>query len=136
MRRALLLSILLLLVGGCTKIDYVGEEYPPTLHVDLYYSEADIEQDYRVMGHTVASASDIVSAEKMQKKIVEKAKEKGADGVVILGLDRYVSGESTTYRETTDTKEKKGKTETTTTATSTTSTQEKKEIRALFIKYR
>jgi hypothetical protein len=136
MKSALLAVVSILVIVSCTKIDYVGEEYPPTMHVDLNFSEADVERDYKVMGHVIASAGDFVSAEKMQAKLVEKAKEKGADGVVILGLDRYVTGGSTSYSETTTTKEKKGGTETTVSGSSSSSSEEKKEIKAIFVKYR
>lgn len=136
MRQALLAVVLLLALAACTKIDYIGEEYPPTDQVDMYFSEADIRLEYKVMGRMIATADDIVSSGKMQKKIMEEAKKKGADGVVILGLDRYQSGESHQYNETTETKEKKDGTKTTTSATSTTNVEEKKKIEALFIKYR
>jgi methylmalonyl-CoA mutase cobalamin-binding subunit len=73
-----------------------------------------------------------VSAEKLQAKIVKKAQEKGADAVVLTGLDRYKSGENTDYHETTENKGRK----TTTHGHSSTSSEEKKEIQAIFIKYR
>jgi hypothetical protein len=72
----------------------------------------------------------------MQKKIMEEARKKGADGVVILGLDRYQAGSSTSYTETTETAETKKGTQSVTTATTKTDVEEKKEIRATFIKYR
>ena len=121
-----------LAIWGCTKIDYIGESYPPTTSPDMYFSEADITLAYKVMGHLVATAPDLVSAEKMQKKIMEKARQNGADGVIIEGLERYKSGESTNYSETTQQKGKK----TVTSGSSSTSTEEKKEIRATFIKYK
>jgi hypothetical protein len=136
MRFALLSVVLLLTLAACTKIDYVGEEYPPTQQVDMFFSEADIQVDYKVMGHMIATADDYVSSGKMQKKIMEEARKKGADAVVILGLDRYQSGESQQYNETSVTKEKKSGTKTVTTATTTTSVDEKKKIQAIFIKYR
>ncbi len=129
---AILLTVGAILWVSCTKIDYIGDELAPTSHVDLYFSEADVTYDYRVMGHVVATADDFVSAEKMQKKIKEKALEKGADAVIILGMERYRSGESTNYSETT---KQDGK-NTVTTGSSSTSNQEKKEIRATFIKYK
>jgi len=135
MRQALLAVVLLLALAACTKIDYVGEEYPATDHVDMYFSEADINLDYNIMGRMIATADDYVSSGKMQQKIMEEARKKGADGVVILGLDRYQSGESHQYNETTETKEKKDGTKTVTSATSTTNVSEKKKIEALFIKY-
>jgi hypothetical protein len=136
MRLALLSVVLLLTLAACTKIDYVGEEYPPTQQVDMFFSEAEIQVDYKVMGHLIATADDYVSSGKMQKKIMEEARKKGADAVVILGLDRYQSGESQHYSETSETKEKKSGTKTVTSATTTTSVDEKKKIQAIFIKYR
>lgn len=136
MKRALLAAVLFLTLAACTKIDYIGEEYPPTDRVDMYFSEADIDLDYKIMGRMIATADEFVSSDKMQKKIMEEARKRGADGVVILGLDRYQSGESHQYNETTETKEKKDGTKTVTSASSTTSVDEKKKIEALFVKYK
>jgi hypothetical protein len=135
MKSVVILLLICVIAVGCTKIDYVGEEYPPTTHVDLFFSMDDVQRDYAIMGHIVASAPDLVSAEKMQKDIMKKAMAKGADGVVILGLERYQSGESTSYSETTSTKEKKGKTKVKTTGSSSTNVEEKKEIKATLLKY-
>ena len=132
MKKILFPLLLLLIISGCTKIDYIGEEYPPTSNVELFFDEDDIEYDYKIMGQLVATAGDFISSEKMLEDIKKKAMEKGADGVIIIGMDRYVSGETTTYKETT--KEKKNKT--VTTGTTTTSAEEKKEIIATFIKYK
>jgi hypothetical protein len=136
MKTAVLSLVIIVLVIGCTKIDYVGEEYPPTSHADLFFSMDDVERDYKIMGHVVATAQDIVGAGKMQKKIMEEARKKGADAVVILGMERYQSGESTSYNETSETKDTKKGSKTTTTATTSTSVQEKKEIKATFLKYK
>jgi len=136
MKYAVLPLLLLIIIVGCTKIDYVGEEYPPTTHVDMFFSMDDIEQDYKIMGHVVASAEDIVSAEKMQKKIMEEARKRGADGVVILGLERYQAGSTTSYSESTTTKDTKKGSKSFTSASSSTNVKEKKEIKGTFIKYR
>ena len=130
------LLIIAICLSACTKIDYIGEEYPPTTHVDLFFDMNDVTREHKVMGNLIATADDGVSSEKMQKKIMEKARQKGADAVVIMGFDKYQSGETTSYRETTEEGEtKKGKSKTTTTATSSTSVKEKKQIKAVFIKY-
>ena len=122
----------LVLVFACTKIDYVGESYAPTSQVDMYFSEDEVTIEYRVMGRMVAHANDAVSAEKMQKKMMKKAREKGADGIIILGLERYQSGETTTHTD--DTKDtKKGSR---TTGVTKTATQFEKEIKAILIKYK
>jgi hypothetical protein len=137
MKKAFLFTIILLLLGGCTQIDYVGKEYSPTDNVDIYFNEKDIGRDYTVMGQVLATSDYyFVSAEKMQKKIIEQAKKKGADGVIITELVRYQSGESSTYEEQTKTEEKEGETKSTITATKRTSPEETKEVRAIFIKYK
>ena len=137
MKKLLVLVPLLLIFASCTKVDYVGEEYPPTDHVDLYFSMADAPADHKIMGYIVASAPDMVSAEKMQKKMMEKARLKGADGLVIEGLQRYQAGSNTNYSETsTEKTDSKGKTKTTTSGSSSTSSEEKKEIKGTLIKYR
>ena len=132
MKRTALLVAVALFLTACTKIDYVGQEYPPTTHVDLYFSLDDIEKEYEVMGHLVATADEMVSAEKMQEDMLKKAREKGADAIVILGLERYAAGGSSTYTET----RSKEKNKETTIGKTTTSSEEKKEIRATLLKYK
>ena len=135
--RWLMLAVLPVLVSSCAHLDYAGESFPPTQHVDLFFSEANVGREYMVIGELTGTGDQLVSTQKLQDKMVEKAREKGADGVVILGLEHFQSGESTSYTEnTTQGKTKKGKTVTTTTGSSTTSAEEKKRIRALLIKYK
>jgi hypothetical protein len=121
-----------LLLSACAHVDYVGRTYTPTSKVDLYFDEHEVEAPYDVMGQVIARANDLVSAEKLQAKIMKKAAEKGADAVVITGMDRYRTGESTTYNEST--KERRRRTETS--GSSTTTETNEKEIRAIFLKYR
>lgn len=133
MRRILVPAALAaLLVTACAHIDYVGRTYPPTNKVDLYFDEHEVDAPYDVMGQIVARANDLVSAEKLQSKIMKKAGEKGADAVVITGLERYKTGESTSYEERT----KERRRGTVTTGSSSTSDTNEKEIRAIFLKYR
>ena len=134
--RPIAVSMMLLILAACTKIDYIGEEYPPTTHVNLYFAEADVPYNYTIMGRLVATADDFISAQKMQKRIMEEARKRGADGVVILGLERYQAGESDTYKETTETEETTDGAKTATIVTRETDIEKEKEIRALFIKYR
>lgn len=137
MKKCLLLIPLVMLFASCTKIDYVGEEYPPTDHVDLYFSFGDAPAGHKVMGYIVASAPDMVSAEKMQKDMMKKARAKGADGLIIEGIERYRAGSNTNYSESSTQKtDDKGKTKTSTTGSSSTSSEEKKEIKGTLIKYR
>jgi len=122
----------LLLVAACAHVDYVGQTYAPTSHVDVFFTEGDVPHEYSVMGKVIATANDLVSAEKLQSKIVQKAQAKGADAVVLTGMERYKSGQNTDYSETTEDRGRKTRTH----GHSSTSDSEKKEIQALFIKYR
>ena len=130
--RTMLAIPALLILSACAHVDYVGQAYAPTNHVDLFFAEGDVTHQYQVMGKVVATANDLVSAEKLQAKIVQKAQDKGADAVILTGLDRYKSGTSTDYHETTEDRGRRTRTH----GHSSTSDQEKKEITALFIKYR
>ncbi len=122
----------LIFAMACTNIKYIGESYPPTANLDVYFSEADVERDYKVMGHVNASAGEFVSVEKMVDDIKKKAMEKGADGVIFLGLEEEVVGESVNDTSTTETKGNK----TTEAAQTTTSTSKENKIKAIFIKYK
>jgi len=131
-----LIALAVLLTVSCTKIDYVGRSYAPTANVDVYFSLDDIKGAYEVMGHLTATAGSFTSSEKMQEKIIEKAREKGADAVVILGLDVYVKDGGSSWSETTETKETTSGVKTTTSGSQASNDEEMKEIKARFIKYK
>ena len=119
----LVLSVLF--VAACAKIDYIGQSYPPTPHIDLYFSDADIREDYQVMGHVIAQANEGISIENLQKQLEAKAREKGADGIVIHGFDRIQTGETTVYNEETNRSIKKRST----IAITTTNAEEGRQIK-------
>ena len=124
---------LTLLAAGCAHLDYVGKTYSPTQNIDVVYSEHDLREGYTVIGQLIATGDQMVSASKLQDKIVEKAKQVGADAVIIEGMDRVVTGSSTNYTESRndhdhDHDHRSG--------TAVTTTQESKRIRARFIKYK
>ncbi|MFQ5798081.1 MAG: hypothetical protein ACE5H0_05220 [Bacteroidota bacterium] len=124
---------------GCATINYIGESYPPTEHVDLYFSEADIDSEYTVVGRIVATANAdevIYSGDKFTQAILKKAREKGADGVVILGFGKVMTGTSTTRERTEKTEEKGDKTITREYESVSSSSEEKRRIEALAIKYK
>jgi len=132
MKRFLAPAALVFVLAACAHVDYVGRSYAPTSKVDLFFDQRDVRVDYEVMGQVIATANDFVSAEKLQSKIMKKAGEKGADAVVISGMDRYKSGSNTSYEEETKDTKKGSKT----TGSSSTSDQNEKEIRAVFLKYK
>lgn len=107
MKRLTLLSVAVAIFLGCAAtVDYIGDSYPPTQKVDLYFSENDVEVDYKVIGRiiaTVNATSNLYDNEKFMAEIKEKACEKGGDGVIVLGFEQVqtsVFHESTMMEET------------------------------------
>ena len=61
------LFILTALMVSCTTTDYLGRTYPPTQHVDVFFSPQDVKRTYEVMGEIRAEGDDIVSYERCRK---------------------------------------------------------------------
>ena len=79
--------IFALFTAGCASVNYVGDEFPSTTNIDIYYSEDAIDKDYDLIGHGLGSGF-WVRNQKIQSKIIEEAKEKGADAILITGLGK------------------------------------------------
>ena len=133
MRRMITMSLLALttLASGCAHLDYVGKTYAPTQNVEVVYSERDLHREYTVIGQLIATGDDLVSTSGLQRKIVERAKQVGADAVIIEGMDRVVTGSTTNYTESRKDKDRDRRTN----GTAVTTTQESKRIRARFVRY-
>ena len=80
------LSLLLIftLISCSPSIYYVGDRYPPTYIVDVYYSVKDIQRDYTIMGRMTR---ELFQEEKEKKEMIEEAKRKGADGIIFYDLE-------------------------------------------------
>lgn len=76
-----------LFFSGCASVNYVGDAFTPTETVDIYYSEAAIDQEYDLIGHGLGSGF-WVRNRKIQSKLIKEAKEKGADAILITGLGK------------------------------------------------
>ena len=136
MSRVLVFAVLACLTTGCATIDYVGDTYQPTTHVDLYFSEAEVPRDYRVIGQVRATGDQFVTASGLHAKMMLRAREKGADGVIILDITRrLLSDEKRVVETTKESGDEKDKTTEKTVSVSHPGA-EGSEIRALFIKYR
>ena len=82
---------LLLFLSACSAhLKYLGTSYAPTEKVDVYVDQSTISKPYRIIGKGFTNYYNRTywSVEIMQQKAVEKAKEKGADAVLIY--DYYV----------------------------------------------
>ena len=85
--RVSLLVFLTLSIVGCAHVNYVGDEFTPTNNVDVYYSEKAIQKNYDLIGHGLGSGF-WVKNRKIQKKLIDEAKLKGADAILITGLGK------------------------------------------------
>ena len=134
MNRISVVATILLSLTSYVSTDYIGKSYPPTSNVEIFFSENDIKGDYEVMGELTAETEDFVftNAEKMQNKMIDEAKKKGADGIILTGLERRVTGEETTTSSEAKVKDDKLKSSTKT----ETSVKEKKTLRGRLIKFR
>ena len=138
MRRVLYLLGMAVLLVRCATIHYLGDSYPPTQHVDLYFSEDDIQKDYEIIGRIEATADAdelIYSTDKFTESILKKAMEKGADGVVILDFKKVPTGISETTDHTTTTEERDDGTVVRRRDTTSSTIEEKRRVKAIAVKY-
>jgi len=106
--------------GDDVDVDYLGDSYTPTSHVDVYFSEDDVTEGYLVMGHATADGGD---TEALQETLIEKARDSGADGIIFEGFDRVETGELTIVNDIGDT------------SIVNTNTTSVLQVKAIFIKY-
>lgn len=129
------LSLLLLLtLTGCMTTDYVGTTYPSTTRVDLFFDEADIRHSYTVMGELRVEGDNhmFMRSEKMQRKLMEQARKRGADGILFAPVAIRRAGETEQTSGTSHVDEQGREW----LSSSTTATaQEIKELRGLLLKY-
>jgi hypothetical protein len=71
-----------------TQISYIGNSFEPTQRVDVFVDESSVTTPYKIIGKGYVKASFFTKVEEIQEKAILKAKEKGADAVLIK--DYYV----------------------------------------------
>ena len=118
-----LMLLMLLFFTACgddVDVDYLGDSYAPTSHVDVYFSEDDVTEGYLVIGHATADGDE---AEDLQETLIEKARENGADGIIFEEFDRVETGEQTIVNDLGDVE------------IINTDTTSVLQVKAIFIKY-
>ncbi len=88
MKKIYFLYFIILLFASCaTRINYLGNTYAPTSNVDIFVTEDAIKKNYDVVGKGFVKYAYYTDfngkAEKIQRLVVEKAKKKGVDAVLI-----------------------------------------------------
>ena len=84
MKNYLIASVLCLLLSSCGVVTYLGDKYPPTTSVDVYYSAHDVTKAYKVIGHMNYPN---MGQNAVKAKFIQYAKSIGADAIVITGTD-------------------------------------------------
>jgi hypothetical protein len=97
-----ILTLLIVLLGaGCAYTDYSGTNYAPTKRVEVFFSADQITQKYTVMGEAKTEGGTDMSYQQIEQKMVKDAMAKGADAILVEGLDDVTIGvvNSTTGKE-------------------------------------
>ena len=71
-----------------TSINYVGTSYKATEKIDVFVDESAIEKNYVIVGKGYVRSTMYTKPETVQNKAIIKAKEKGADAILIK--DYYI----------------------------------------------
>lgn len=133
-----MLAAAMLVLPGCVSVDYVGQSFAPTSAVDLYFSPDDVRRDYTVMGEVTASV-DVLPltspGQQLQAKLLEEAKRRGANGLIVGHVVTREVGSTQTTTGQGQWKKGSKKNKGTWTETSTTSTDEQAELRGTLIRY-
>jgi hypothetical protein len=72
-------------------ITYIGDKYPPTSEVEVYYSAHDVTKPYRVIGHMSCPNS---STNRVKSAFASYGKKIGADAIVITGTENSKDNQS------------------------------------------
>ena len=101
MNRLLLFGLFLTMLG-CAEVRYVGQTHPATTEVEIFFDEKNIEREYTTIGQAIGTGGLGANTEKIQKKLIEEAKKRGADAILItsVGKDSISLGESGSADET------------------------------------
>jgi len=91
MKNYLIICGLSLLLASCAMVSYVGEKYPPSTSVDVFYSTHDVTKSFKVIGHMTYPAN--AGTEAIKAKFVAYGKSIGADAVVITGNQGIMDSE-------------------------------------------
>lgn len=78
-----ILAPLMFLFSCVTTVHYIGDNFPPTNTVDIYFSSHDVKKDYQVIGKVSDSGNNL---QKVQNQILQEAKKRGANGIIYLNM--------------------------------------------------
>ncbi len=86
-------------VSACRPlIYYIGDKYPASSSVDVYYDARQIKKEYKTIGRMTHSL--VIPTERDKRWMIEEAKRKGADGIIFsdLSIDQEHKSEQVTVK--------------------------------------
>lgn len=85
------------MLSGCMQFDYVGQKLAPLKPeqpVAFYNSKEEVPSNtYRVLGRAVITAPDGTGTEEVKNKLINYAREYGADAIEVVLFKRIKTGE-------------------------------------------
>ena len=92
----LIAPTLILTLASCgNRVVYFGRTYQPTTNVDIFFRESDVKQSYEIMGKVLYEVSAKKRSEKVQEKLLNKGRRKGADAIIFDDIQLTRTGSST-----------------------------------------
>ena len=95
----ILTLLTIVLLTGCVSVDYIGNCYPPTTFVHMYFEASEIPPGYIKMGEATATLSDedeaFAGTNAVNDELKKKAMEVGADAILIVSNSRVNTGVKT-----------------------------------------
>ncbi|MGC4022814.1 MAG: hypothetical protein QM734_13135 [Cyclobacteriaceae bacterium] len=86
----------LLVMTSCgNRVIYFGRSYSPSTQVDIFFRESDIKNPHEVMGKLVYEVSAKKRSEKVQNKLMNVGKKKGADAIIFDDIELTRTGSKT-----------------------------------------
>ena len=89
------------MLSSCTvvRFHHVGRHFPPASTIEVVYAQRDLKaQKYEFIGEILMEVNNSFITPDMEARLVEEARERGANAVIIGNLDiRYFSGDVVTY---------------------------------------
>jgi hypothetical protein len=95
-KKQLYIGVVLLLItilSACSSpVKYLGNSYPSTTDVKIYFNAGDVGKPYEVIGKIYMAIDEDTKDSKIQKLIIDKAKKHGGDAVIMGDMQRVRSG--------------------------------------------
>jgi len=71
------------LISSCSPtINFLGDSFPPTTDIDVFYDEIDVKLEYKTIGQMNHNSTSMIDVDEIKRSMIAKAKEKGGDGII------------------------------------------------------